>query len=210
LRARFRRALHIQPRGEALPPWLDAGFAREQSVVDRWERYRSIEPEIHPARPQAYNLLRGPGWQRLSEYTDPAAMRVPLEYRNPYLDVRVVRYLLRVPPMPWFAEKEILRRAAIGKLPENVRTRRKTPLREDPTHVLMTRQAEELAARVERVAELDAFVDRRRLAAAIRDPNRTPFTSFLACFPIALAYWFEWTARDPLIIQANDREAGPR
>ena len=70
-----------------------------------------------------------------------------------------------------------------------MRARRKTPLREDPTHVLMTRQAEELAGRVERAAALDGFVDRRRVAAAIRNPRRTPYESFLLGFPIALAYW---------------------
>ena len=75
------------------------------------------EDDVHPTRPQAYNILRGTGWQRLNEYLDPEAMGVPLEVRNPYLDIRVVRYLLRVPPMPWFAEKELLRRAMIGKLP---------------------------------------------------------------------------------------------
>ena len=189
LRSSLRRALRIEPRVEPPPAWLDCDFAREQSIDERWRRYRAFEPEIHPTRPQAYNLLRGAGWQRLSEYLDPAAMRAPIDYRNPFLDVRVVRFLLRVPPMPWFAEKELLRLAVAGKLPESVRTRRKTPLREDPTHVLMTRQAEELARRVQESTALDGFVDRRRVAEAIRNPRRTPYESFLLGFPIALTYW---------------------
>jgi asparagine synthase (glutamine-hydrolysing) len=189
LRSSLRRVLHIEPRVEPPPAWLDCDFAREQSIDERWRRYHAFEPEVHPTRPQAYNLLRGAGWQRLNEYLDPAAMRAPIEVRNPLLDVRVVRFLLRIPPMPWFAEKELLRLAVAGKLPESVRTRRKTPLREDPTHVLMTRQAEELAGRVEGTAALDGFVDRRRVAEAIRNPRRTPYESFLLGFPVALTYW---------------------
>jgi len=192
LRSSFRRALHVRKSIEPPPPWVRGG-----DVVERWRRYFGDEPDVHPTRPQAYNILGGAGWQRLSEYLDPAAMRVPLEYRNPYLDVRVVRFVLRVPPMPWFAEKELLRRAMIGKLPEEVRTRRKTPLRVDPTHVLMTRQAEELASIVERSEAIEPFVDRVRAASAIRNPARTPFESYLLGFSVGLALW---TARDPLIL----------
>jgi len=189
LRSSFRRALHIQKKNEPLPEWFNPDFAREVSLEDRWRRYFEDEKEIHPTRAQAYNLLRAPGWQRLAQYVDAAAMRMPLEYRSPYLDLRVVRFLLRVPPMPWFAEKELLRRAMTGRLPESVRTRRKTPLRSDPTHVLMNRQADELALRIESVESLDSYIDRKRAAAAIRSATRTPFETYLLGFPIGLAFW---------------------
>ena len=195
LRSSFRRTLRLRKKFEARPPWV-----KGDELQKRWEEHLGDEPEIHPTRPQAYNLLRGAGWQRLGEYLDPAAMRVPLEYRNPYLDLRVVRYLLRVPPMPWFAEKEILRRAMDGKLPEDVRTRRKTALRVDPTHVLMTRQAEESAAIIESCQALDPFVDRAVAAAAVRNPRRTPFQSYLLGFPVGLALWLQRTAHDRLIL----------
>jgi len=184
LRSSLRRALRWKKKIEPPPPWVKA-----RDVVDRWERYFGDEEETHPTRPQAYNILRGAGWQRLSEYLDPAAMGAPIEYRNPYLDVRVVRYVLRVPPMPWFAEKELLRASMRGRLPEDVRLRRKTALRVDPTHVLMTRQADELAAIVQSCEALDPFVDRRLAADAIRNPRRTPFESYLLAFPIGLALW---------------------
>jgi len=194
LRSSLRRALKIRPLIEPLPPWLDP------RLEERWRRHFDDEPEVHPTRPQAYNLLRGAGWQRLAEYLDPAAIGVPLDYRNPYLDVRVLRFLLRVPPMPWFAEKEILRETMRGRLPEEVRTRRKTPLVDDPTHVLMSRQAEDLAMRIELCEELAIYMDRPRAAAALRNPARTPFHSFLLAFPISLALWLPSTARDPLIL----------
>ena len=184
LRSSVRRALGLKKKIETPPPWVKA-----PDVADRWERYFGDEQETHPTRPQAYNILRGAGWQRLSEYLDPAAMGTPIEYRNPYLDVRVVRYVLRVPPMPWFAEKELLRASMRGRLPEEVRTRRKTALRVDPTHVLMTRQADELAAIVQSCEALEPFVDRKLAAEAIRNPRRTPFESYLLAFPIGLALW---------------------
>lgn len=194
LRSSLRRALKIRPLIEPLPPWLDP------KLEDRWRRHFGDEPEVHPTRPQAYNLLRGAGWQRLAEYLDPAAIGVPLEYRNPFLDVRVVRFLLRVPPMPWFAEKEILREAMRGRLPEEVRMRRKTPLTDDPTHVLMSRQADELALRIETCETLDLYLDRKRAAETLRSPQRTPFQSYLLAFPVSLALWLPSAARDPLIL----------
>jgi len=184
LRSSLRRALRFKKKMETPPPWVKA-----RDVVDRWQRHFGDEEDIHPTRPQAYNILRDAGWQRLNEYLDPAAIGAPVEYRNPYLDVRVVRYVLRVPPMPWFAEKELLRASMRGRLPENVRTRRKTALRVDPTHVLMTRQADELATIVQSCEALEPFVDRMQAAATIRSPQRTPFESYLLAFPLGLALW---------------------
>jgi asparagine synthase (glutamine-hydrolysing) len=48
------------------------------------------------------------------------------------LDLRIVDYLLALPPFPWFLEKTLLREAMVGCLPESVRRRPKTPLAGDP------------------------------------------------------------------------------
>jgi len=51
--------------------------------------------------------------------------RVPVEVQRPYFDLRLVRFLLRLPPVPWCADKELLRVAMQGVLPEQVRCRPK-------------------------------------------------------------------------------------
>ena len=43
------------------------------------------------------------------------------------LDIRLIDFVLRLPPQPWFDRKYLLRRAMKGALPKPVLTRRKTP-----------------------------------------------------------------------------------
>jgi asparagine synthase (glutamine-hydrolysing) len=55
-----------------------------------------------------------------------------VEPRFPFFDLRVVRYLLAIPPIPWCLNKTLLRRAMRGVLPDAVRLRPKAPLAADP------------------------------------------------------------------------------
>ncbi|MCU1229339.1 MAG: asnB, partial [Acidobacteria bacterium] len=190
LRSSFRRARGVQPARAALPSWIAPALIREMQLEERWNNYWNDEPPVHPTRPQAYNLLQNNiGWQRLNEYTDAAAMRVPLSYRNPFFDVRLIRFLLRVPPMPWFAEKELLREAMRGRLPELTRTRRKTPIGIDPAHIWMTRQSDELCATIASAPMLESWIDRERVSAAIRSHERTLYDSFLLSLPPGIGLW---------------------
>jgi asparagine synthase (glutamine-hydrolysing) len=190
LRSSFRRARGVQPARAPLPDWLAPAFVRELRLEQRWNDYWNEELPVHPTRPQAYNHLNNNvGWQRLNEYTDAAAMHVPLVYRNPFLDVRLVRFLLRVPPMPWFAEKELLREATRGRLPELTRTRRKTPIGMDPAHIWMTRQSDELCEMIASMPFLDRWIDRDRASAAIRSRERTLYDSFLLSLLPGIGLW---------------------
>lgn len=191
LRSSFRRARGIQPERPPFPAWIAPELVDALHLRERWDDYWNDLPQTHPTRPQAYALLGQTGWQRLHEYTDAAAMDVPIVYRNPYLDLRLVRFLLRVPPMPWFAEKELLREAMRGRLPEEVRTRRKRPIGMDPAHLWMARQADELCARLATAAVLDRWVDRTAICTAILSQERTLYDSFLLSLPLSLVWWLE-------------------
>jgi asparagine synthase (glutamine-hydrolysing) len=183
LRSSLRKARGIRAPRDPYPAWI------HYDLRERWDDYWNDLPEIHPTRPQAHSLLLAPGWQRLNEYTDPAAMRARIEYRNPYLDIPLVRFLLRVPPMPWFAEKELPREAMRGRLPELARLRRKTPIGMDPAHIWIDRQRGELQRLIEQSPELDRWVDRRALGESLRSPNRSLYDSFLITLPLCLAHW---------------------
>ena len=61
---------------------------------------------------------------------DPGVTLCPVVFRHPFFDVRLLTYLLGIPPIPWFLNKKILRDAMRGKTPEPVRRRPKgTPRR---------------------------------------------------------------------------------
>lgn len=189
LRSSLRRALGRKAPRPEYPNWIAPELERRLALRERWDAHWDDEPEIHPTRSQAFNLLRGVGWQRLHEYVDAEAMGAAIEYRNPLLDVRVVRYLLRVPPMPWFAEKEILRAAMKGALPEDVRLRRKTAIAIDPTHIWLDRQADALCRALAAMAPIEQWVNRERVIAAIRNRGRGNYDSFLLVLPISLGLW---------------------
>jgi asparagine synthase (glutamine-hydrolysing) len=73
----------------------------------------------------------------LFEGYDPGMMELAGEVRYPFLDLRLVRYLLRVPAIPWGAEKCLLRTAMKGVLPVQVLRRPKTPIAGNPFAVML-------------------------------------------------------------------------
>lgn len=117
------------------PEWLDPDFERRAGLRARREESRALPPAPHPLRPEAYARLASPFWPRMLESFDPGVSRAPLEFRHPFLDVRVVSFLLSVPPAQWYNDKGILRIAMRGVLPEKFLRRQKTPLAADPLAV---------------------------------------------------------------------------
>jgi asparagine synthase (glutamine-hydrolysing) len=71
-------------------------------------------------------------WQRLFGALDSEHVGHDVEWRHPYLDLRVLSFLLSVPPVPWARGKLLLRAAMRGRLPDSILTRAKVPLAKDP------------------------------------------------------------------------------
>jgi hypothetical protein len=61
----------------------------------------------------------------LFELQSPGVTNTPIEVRYPFLDLRVVEYVLAIPPFPWFFQKFLLRQAMAGRVPDRVRLRPK-------------------------------------------------------------------------------------
>lgn len=120
--------------GDGPPRWIAPKFARRAGLIERWRECSELEvpPERHLVRPKAHASLLLPQWTEMFELGDPGVTHYPVEVRYPFLDLRIVDYLLAIPAFPWVYKKEILRRAMTGRLPEKLRLRPKTPLSEDP------------------------------------------------------------------------------
>jgi len=71
-------------------------------------------------------------WPALFSTFDDEETLAPLLWRHPYLDLRVLEFLLSVPPVPWARRKLLMREAMRGQLPQPVLARRKTPLAAAP------------------------------------------------------------------------------
>lgn len=121
-------------RKPSFPAWLNPDFALRVQSRGRWEELQSGPPPAHPTRPKGYQAMGVALWQDFFESFDIPSSRTASELRHPYLDLRVVRFLLSVPAIPWCCNKYLSRRALAGALPRAVIRRPKSPLVKDPNY----------------------------------------------------------------------------
>jgi asparagine synthase (glutamine-hydrolysing) len=120
-----------QSQRSKVPAWLNPDFSQRLGLRQRWEEYVRVSSTPHPHRPEAYRYVEGVPWHDLFSRFDPEVTGVASETRHPFLDLRLLRYMLVLPVIPWCREKYLLRRAMHGVLPEKVLRRPKSPLRGD-------------------------------------------------------------------------------
>ena len=114
---------------ETFPTWLNPEFETRLQLRARWKEIKGAPAKSHhPVRPRGYALLHTPLTQLMFEGEDSATEGTCFELRYPFMDLRVLRFLLAVPPLPWCRSKYLLRRAGRGLLPGSVLERRKAGL----------------------------------------------------------------------------------
>ena len=120
--------------GSRIPPWINPEFVKRTRLAERWKERNEflVGGDRHVTRPKAHASMLSPQWSGLFESDDPGVTRYPLEVRYPFLDLRIVGYLLAIPVFPWIYKKRLVRDAMLNKLPEGLRQRPKTPLSGDP------------------------------------------------------------------------------
>ena len=127
LRTRLRRALGKRSVGRSFPPWLRPELVERHALRERFDAFMGLPPRHGPARSAAHHLASLTSWSVLFEREDPSVTGLPLEFRHPYFDLRMMRFMLRLPEIPWCVDKSLQRLALIGVLPESVRMRPKAP-----------------------------------------------------------------------------------
>ncbi len=124
--------------GEPFPAWIQPAWARRLNLHDRWKRFNAemeLPPDVGPTeRPTAYRQLSITLWPTVFETYDCAQLGGAYEVRHPFFDLRLARFLLALPPLPWCVDKSLLREAMKGYLPPEVRLRPKAPLAGAPLH----------------------------------------------------------------------------
>jgi asparagine synthase (glutamine-hydrolysing) len=163
-RLRGQRAVASEPL--AVPPWLDRGLVEDLHLEERL-RDRAAGESPHPWHPRAIASLNDPIWPSLLEEFDYDAARSPVVWRHPFLDLRVLEFLLSVPPVPWARRKLLLRHAMRGRLPRAVLERRKTPLTQSPLVEPLRRHG---LPELSHAVQLGRYVDVRHLPAPAACP----------------------------------------
>lgn len=113
---------------ETFPPWLNDDFSARCRLRARWDDIRRPSSFAHPVRPRSYDSFKPARWQQLFDDCDAQAALANTEFRHPFLDVRLLQYLLSVPSMPWCRNKLIIRHAMRGMLPREILRRKKTAM----------------------------------------------------------------------------------
>jgi asparagine synthase (glutamine-hydrolysing) len=205
LRGRFRTWRTSDPRVAALPEWLQPDFAKRIGLGERLaELQRGLRLTEHPIHPVGYAALSEGYWSGVLEDEDAAWLGVPLDRRAPFLDRRLLEFLLRVPPLPWCMEKELLREAMRGLLPEHVRTRRKTPIMQSPFAVQVERLNWKPLPPPQVHPVVAEFVDWGKLDATLSALPGSQLWDDLR--PLTLNAWVKGVENDKTFLYPHNRE----
>ncbi len=112
-----------------VPAWIDPDFARRVGLP---ERLQALGASAHPWHPQAVGSFESAIWPALFDDLRYAEACGPFEWRHPFLDLRVLEYMMALPPVPWAWRKHLLRKAMADRLPPAILARDKTALARQP------------------------------------------------------------------------------
>ena len=126
---------HNQRWQTVFPGWLNEDFAVRCGCRERWEARQRPPPSTHPVRPAGYEGLSAVRWQSLFEDCDLNGALSHSEIRQPFLDLRLLQYMLALPAMPWCRNKLIIRRSMRTALPDDVLRRKKAGVPVSPEFV---------------------------------------------------------------------------
>jgi len=171
---------------DSMPEWIDEEFARRTNLRERWEQFWANRVDAGK-RPAAMRALKSKIWTSLFEGYDRGATKLNLDVRHPFLDIRLVEYLLAIPTKPWCVNKHILRRAMSNKLPDAVLNRPKTGLMGDPALQLVRRASVRWLDSFEVSPQLRAFVNLNRRRPVAEEKTSDALWASLRVF--ALNYW---------------------
>jgi len=111
----------------SVPEWICPDLVDAVGLPSRAEELAREIQSPHPFRPVGYSDFQG-GITMFSGGNDGGIVRSRTEEMHPLADLRLLRFLLSVPSIPWSRNKLLVRKGLTGMLPEAVVKRPKSPL----------------------------------------------------------------------------------
>jgi asparagine synthase (glutamine-hydrolysing) len=176
-----------QREPSSYPAWFQQDFERRAQLRDRWRELNQDPAPIHPHRPAAYANLCSPFWSFAFDYYGGRKPQGTIETRHPLFDLRLMRFFLRLPTLPWCADKELLRIGLRGALPDEILQRPKAPVPGDPIRQLLSRPESRRLEDFVPEPELREYVVRERIPKVTIDGgSKTLYSDLL---PFSMNYW---------------------
>ena len=173
----------------ARPRWLREAFWTGARLEERWSS-GTASPDVAGSRDPAVRGMTDRSWGAFFDVHDPATLGRAVEFRHPLLDLRLVRFVLGLPAVPWCVNKHLFRRC-LGDLPAEIRRRPKTPLARDPVLELIRRRGLASVPDSPRADALAAFVDLRAAQDVLRGTSEPNDETWLALRAVGLALWLQ-------------------
>lgn len=169
-----------------MPGWLNPDFVERRQLNARLHERLSASPQT-----DRYGMASAPLWSNIFAWSDPGFSGFPVKVRFPFFDVHLVRFLLSVPPVPWFERKFLLRQAMQGMLPDAVRLRAKTPLQGFAHYNLMQQRGlQPWMVKLTATPALAPYVNDSRLLQKLQNlAELTPLVYNQSIPALQLAYW---------------------
>lgn len=169
------------------PIWLNPDLVQRLDLRARWHEFWSWRPaQSHFLHPNAYKSTILPSRTLSGELLYPLGTVSP-EAAAPFLDLRLVNYIMSLPPQPWFTRKYLLRRAMRNLLPAEILSRPKTILGSLLTSLLQ-QPGTEWIDEWEAIDELEAYVVRAAVPTIAGNPAEYS-AAFVNLRPLFLNRW---------------------
>ena len=194
LRGGFRQKLRRLQRRHNLmrdyPQWFAPEFERELGLRERWVKQQEKLQTSHSWYPEAHAAISVGFWASVLENEDSGWTGDIVQSRAPLLDIRIARFLLRIPPVPLCVDKELLRRAGRHLIPREVTLRSKKPFRGD----LLAFQIESRRWDINAISdvwhrELAAIVKKKEFWSSLE--RAAGSNRWRDLRPVSLGYWLD-------------------
>jgi asparagine synthase (glutamine-hydrolysing) len=193
IRAALRQWLSPE-RKSLVPPWLADSFVRRCDLHDRSEVLGRRRLPAEGPRGPAAGALTDPWWTSMFETYDPGATQRAVDLRYPLFDVRFITFVLSLPSNPWCLNKELVRSAMRGRLPDEICVRPKTPLAVDVVRAHGRLTVGEIATAIASAPELASYIDLDAFTAAVCEDDVMTDREPAAWSALALATWLRCDA----------------
>jgi asparagine synthase (glutamine-hydrolysing) len=196
LRTILKRWLGRRREPPSLPSWLNPDFCKRADLPARWAEF--TEPSAAArlpatARGRAREHLGSPLWATVFDGYDPTWTGAPLEVRHPFMDLRLVEFLVNLPAVPWCVNKDLFRRVLRRTLPRTLCRRPKTVLRDDPVRVMLWDRGRRWNNTLDFRTGMDSYVNLSMVAGP--PPNYTIDETYQWLRPISLGMWLNTQRR---------------
>lgn len=177
------------PQTRPFPDWLNPDLV---SRLHLYERKMAIDAS-HSLHDQQRRLVESPLWSNHFVHADPGYTGLQLKRLYPFFDVRLLGYLLDVPPVPWLQHKALLRLAMREQLPEYILQRPKVPLTRN-TNVAhsyaLCHEVQPWQLDLAMDPVLAPYVNQDRLVSRLRSPESISHGSYRQVLAaVHIAYW---------------------